>query len=350
MKLALSICICLTAVLLGPSRATPFRPTKLGGETPELFWYINDSGDTVPALLHGINPHPSPNAIEDDVDFHLYNSKGGSGSTIIRPGCSGCLDGSVRGAPWVVLAHGFSSTHEGGFGDGLRNNFRQAPETMNLLFVNWGRLAGAPWYETAANNVPAVGAYTAKMIEFIISSGVASINDFHFAGHSLGSHVGGAVANALPLSMKLPVIHGLDPALPLFGVKPDSERLDPSDAVFVNVIHTAMGTLLDGGLAFTEPRGHVDFYPNSGKGQPGCGIDAFGSCSHSRAHEFFGESIHRRTAFGGCKCGDDWLAWDQYMAGCQCLANAAMGWATDRSARGIFFLRTNAQSPFGRDD
>jgi hypothetical protein len=47
----------------------------------------------------------------------------------------------------------------------------------------------------------------------------------------------------------------LDPALPLFGERTDDERIDPSDAGFVNVIHSSMGTLLDGGLAFTEPRG-----------------------------------------------------------------------------------------------
>lgn len=52
---------------------------------------------------------------------------------------------------------------------------------------------------------------------------------------------------------------GLDPALPLFGNRDDSQRIDPSDAVFVDVIHTSMG-YLPGGLAFTEPRGHVDFY------------------------------------------------------------------------------------------
>lgn len=51
----------------------------------------------------------------------------------------------------------------------------------------------------------------------------------------------------------------MDPALPLFGDKDDSQRIDPSDAQFVDVIHTAMGKL-PSGLAFTEPRGHVDFY------------------------------------------------------------------------------------------
>jgi hypothetical protein len=49
-------------------------------------------------------------------------------------------------------------------------------------------------------------------------------------------------------------------------VKGDEERLDISDADFVQVIHTASGF-----LSFLESVGHADFYPNSGKApQPPC--------------------------------------------------------------------------------
>lgn len=55
-------------------------------------------------------------------------------------------------------------------------------------------------------------------------------------------------------------------------------RLDPSDAEFVDVIHTDGKNpfLFDGtiipGYGMTQPCGHVDFYPNNGKDQPGCDI------------------------------------------------------------------------------
>lgn len=62
------------------------------------------------------------------------------------------------------------------------------------------------------------------------------------------------------LLRKFCYIPALDPALPLFGGRDDTQRIDPTDAAFVDVFHTSMGTLLDGGLSFTEPRGHVDFY------------------------------------------------------------------------------------------
>lgn len=44
-----------------------------------------------------------------------------------------------------------------------------------------------------------------------------------------------------------------------------SRDLDPSDAHFIDVIHTGAGVLGQWG-----PNGHVDFYVNGGTSQPGC--------------------------------------------------------------------------------
>jgi len=49
------------------------------------------------------------------------------------------------------------------------------------------------------------------------------------------------------------------------------DKVDPSDADFVDVIHTAGLT-----LSFVEPQGDADFYPNGGLTQPGCGYDPAG--------------------------------------------------------------------------
>lgn len=60
---------------------------------------------------------------------------------------------------------------------------------------------------------------------------------------------------------------GLDPAGPGFEyVSLRSDHLDNTDATFVDVIHTAIGT-----AGYSKPLGHADFYPNEGKPpQPGC--------------------------------------------------------------------------------
>ena len=67
-------------------------------------------------------------------------------------------------------------------------------------------------------------------------------------------------------SFSIPFIStGLDPAGPLFSATDPAVRLDPTDAQFVDVIHTdanRWGTF--------QALGHIDFYPNGGLDQLGC--------------------------------------------------------------------------------
>lgn len=86
-------------------------------------------------------------------------------------------------------------------------------------------------------------------------------------GHSLGAHIAGLAGYFL--SGKIGRITGMDPARPGFEspiLKNKKERLDSSDANFVDVIHTCAGT-----TGFIKALGHADYYPNSGTfRQPGC--------------------------------------------------------------------------------
>lgn len=66
-----------------------------------------------------------------------------------------------------------------------------------------------------------------------------------------------------------------------------NNRLDPTDAQYVHVIHTN-----DGVMGFGTPMGDVDYYPNGGSTQAGCGIDLSGSCSHSRSYFYYAESVN----------------------------------------------------------
>lgn len=58
---------------------------------------------------------------------------------------------------------------------------------------------------------------------------------------------------------------GLDPALPLFMSSNLDKKLDKTDALFVDVLHT--DALVEGKA---ERCGHIDFYMNGGLEQPGC--------------------------------------------------------------------------------
>lgn len=56
--------------------------------------------------------------------------------------------------------------------------------------------------------------------------------------------------------------------MPLFVTSSKTDKLDPSDAEYVDVIHT--NAMVQGKL---ERCGHADFYINGGVVQPGCGAD-----------------------------------------------------------------------------
>ena len=68
----------------------------------------------------------------------------------------------------------------------------------------------------------------------------ASIADFHIIGHSLGAQIAGYAGERIQklTKQKIGRISALDPAAPLFENMPTFVRLDPSDAIFVDVIHS----------------------------------------------------------------------------------------------------------------
>ena len=86
-------------------------------------------------------------------------------------------------------------------------------------------------------------------------------------------------------------ISGLDPAGPEFTNTPTFVRLDPTDAVFVDTMHTNGDPLYKLGAGTAQPMGHLDFYPNGGLDQPGCGIVSSGfdflACSHCRSYDLY---------------------------------------------------------------
>lgn len=63
------------------------------------------------------------------------------------------------------------------------------------------------------------------------------IDKVHIIGHSIGSHIAGYVGKSFK-HRKLGHITALDPAAPNFEGMPKSVRVDRSDALFVDAIHT----------------------------------------------------------------------------------------------------------------
>ncbi|XP_018427677.1 PREDICTED: pancreatic lipase-related protein 2-like, partial [Nanorana parkeri] len=116
-----------------------------------------------------------------------------------------------------------------------------------------------------------------------------------------GRVVGAEIAHLLKKLQCIFLSAGLDPARPYFENTAEEVRLDPSDAGFVDVIHTDTEKIT--GLGLAQPVGHFDFYPNGGKHMAGCPhkllailqigkdmLKAF-ACDHFRAFLYYTHSI-----------------------------------------------------------
>ncbi|CAG0896330.1 unnamed protein product, partial [Darwinula stevensoni] len=193
---------------------------------------------------------------------------------------------------------------------------------LNVVVLSWLGGSGPPYTQAVANS-RLVGVMAAHFLAFLSREAGTRIEEVHAVGHSLGSHLAsyiGSSAKDMGLG-KLGRITGLDPAEPHFEYADPRVRLDPEDALFVDVIHTDGAPLATGGLGLLQPVGHVDFYPNSGTRMPGCdfslhealerengsvvyGLTQFLSCNHLRAVEYFIESINSPCLFLAHQCSN----------------------------------------------
>ncbi|XP_006618059.1 pancreatic lipase-related protein 2-like isoform X4 [Apis dorsata] len=150
------------------------------------------------------------------------------------------------------------------------------------------------------------------------------LNDVHLIGHSLGAHTAGYAGEKM--GGNIGRITGLDPAEPYFQGMPNHLRLDYTDAKLVDVIHTDGKSIFFLGLpgyGMSQPCGHLDFYPNNGKEQPGCtdlsettpslpltlikeGLEEASrvlvACNHVRAIKLFIESINSKCQYVAHEC------------------------------------------------
>jgi len=244
----------------------------------------------------------------------------------------------------------------------------------NVIIVEWGRGAGVP-YTQATANTRLVGAEIAYLIDFMGKTIGSKPEQFHIIGHSLGAHIGGYAGERLKY---LGRISGLDAAGPYFSGTDKVVRLDPTDALFVDVMHTDTGTILGtllghGGFGYTEPLGHVDVYPNGGDEQPNCdpsilttveahgigaeGVKQYVACNHIRSIHLYTESIN--SAAAGCNfrafpCSN----YEQFKLGkcqkCGFRGCTFMGFDADQSkppqgqTEIKYFMDTGGETPFCR--
>ncbi|XP_059517535.1 pancreatic lipase-related protein 2-like [Myotis daubentonii] len=241
-------------------------------------------------------------------------------------------------------------------------------EKVNCICVDWMRGARTG-YNQAVHNIRVVGAETAFLIEGLSTKMGYSLENVHIIGHSLGAHAAGEAGRRLGGCVGR--ITGLDPAEPGFQGMPEEVRLDPSDAMFVDVIHTDTSpTVPNLGFGMSQKVGHLDFYPNGGQQMPGCqkntlssivdkndfweGTRDLVSCNHLRSYKYYSSSILNPDGFLGYPCA----SYEEFqkngcfpcpVTGCPKMGHYADQFQGNTSAVGqTFFLNTGASGNFAR--
>ncbi|XP_075071626.1 pancreatic triacylglycerol lipase-like [Mixophyes fleayi] len=238
------------------------------------------------------------------------------------------------------VIHGFTSSGDSGWRPDMCRTLLQV-EDSNCISVDWSGGAHT-LYSQASNNIRVVGAEVAYFVDILSKNFGYSPSNVHLIGHSLGAHTAGEAGKRM---RGISRITGLDPAEPYFQNTPTEVRLDLSDAALVDVIHTDAGPLLPSfGLGMSQVIGHLDFFPNGGVQMPGCpgyrevsdaDVDVwseasnFASCNHSKAVEYYMDSITNANTFASYPCTN----WNTYQSGvcssCSSYGCAQMGHYAD---------------------
>ncbi|KAK9719586.1 Lipase [Popillia japonica] len=259
-------------------------------------------------------------ASTSDVKIYLYTPNNLDTPSVLASDGSVSLSSTNFDAslPIFFVTHGWNNNYESDINVNVKAAI-QAVTNANIFVVDWSSITNG-LYTVSYSNVQSVGQIVGDYIYSIMTNS----SQFHLVGHSLGGHVSGS----------------LDPAGPLFTLGNTENRVDPSDASFVQVIHTNGGL-----LGFGSAIGHADYYPNGGSSQPGCGLDLIGTCAHSRAYYYYSESIIS-SGFTSYNC--DSLS--NYNNGrCNDNTRSLMGQLyVDTSANGDYYLNTNSESPYSQ--
>jgi len=226
--------------------------------------------------------------------------------------------------PTRLVTHGWKGDCEGISCTHIRDAYLNVSD-YNIIAIDW-REAAKHLYWKSAKSVPLVSERVASLIDFLENNAGLDPDNTMIIGTSLGAHV--ASLGARFATSKIAEVVALDPAAPAFESQRPGKRVDKSDAVLVQVIHTC--TIF---MGMKSAIGASDFYPNGGEEQPGCGpirwigdLDAIG-CAHGRAFHYYVESITNPIGF---------RAGNVYMGGP----------SLDRNARGTYVLQTASKSPF----
>nr|WOP79085.1 putative endothelial lipase [Spodoptera frugiperda] len=195
----------------------------------------------------------------------------------------------------IFLIHGYFDNSAQQFLELVRPAIlKDFKKKINVIEVNWKSLAEKS-YTIASGNVGIVAVNMSNFIRWLDLDKDVKLENFHLVGFDLGAHVAGIAGRNFNSNNKVGRITGLNPTGRHWGS--GTQRLRDTDATYVEVIHTDTFGALSNGIE--DPIGHVNFYPNGGRNQPGC---VFHSCCHARSFELFAASINEDNRLRGNQC------------------------------------------------
>lgn len=209
---------------------------------------------------------------------------------------SGLFDTS---RPTLFNTHGWT-------GDGYSVHLIEVKDTLlakhdfNVINIDWGGPAST-FYTQAIQYINPMGDMIGEFINSLSDYYQYDHSQMGIMGHSLGGQLIGRVGYAC--QGRLAYIIALDPAYPAFSTDILENKLDKSDAQYVQVIHANSGF-----LGYPDSIGHADFHPNGGVKQTGCGPDIIGTCSHFLIKDMIAESYVNTYLSWRCDSYADFLA------------------------------------------
>lgn len=342
---------------------------------PEIGCFRKD-GPYINPIHRPVNVIPQSRR-QVNTQFYLYTRRNVDRPEHIRIGDVRSLSrSSFRSkSPTKILIHGYLYNHL--MGKYQQDAFRRLIRAFllagdyNVILADWGDGA-TTWYFQASANSRVVGREIALLLKFLNREAGVPFEDFHVIGHSLGAHIAGLAGQDIP---RLGRITGLDPAKPYFEATHHSIRLDSTDALYVDVLHTDAS--LNGNDMFSlgtrQLMGDVDFFPNNGDRQPRCPDEVMSNllsgnglitaaqhlmtCDHRRSVDllanYLEESRTRRCIPLAYRCS----SWRAYESG-QCFSCGANGQncaivgeprhiliSSKSEKKTPFYIKTSVRSP-----
>ncbi|XP_011139807.1 pancreatic lipase-related protein 2 isoform X2 [Harpegnathos saltator] len=268
-----------------------------------------------------ICPHPQ-------IEFYLYTRDTQQDPVLLDVRNFNSLRNSKfnKSHSTKIIIHGFGGGRNLAPSTDLRDAYFKRGH-YNIIIVDYGSLVREPCLAQIQWGPDFCSQCVAQLVKYLRDHPRGTrVENIHVLGYSVGAHIAGLIANYLP-----------DDKL--------GRITDETDAHFVDVIHTGAGILGQWG-----PNGHADFYVNGGSSQPGCATSSILqtlSCDHTKVTPYYIESITTKKGFWAAPCANLFsylIGWcnpkkEEYIL---------MGEDSPHTARGIFYLSTNARRPYAR--